>query len=214
MTEDTSYKEYKYISLGPGDPIFGPKLAEFIIEQISELKGIQRICDLGCGNGYLANRLAGLGFSVLGIDASESGIEMAKRYERTELKFLCSTFNSSLYKIVANQDYELVASVDVIEHLYSPTELLHTAHQLLKPGGFLILSTPYHGYLKNLALSLLDKWDSHHGVEWDGGHIKFFSVNTLKQLVEKNGFVVNKFLFLGRMPWLWKSMICLAQKPV
>jgi hypothetical protein len=89
---------------------------------------------------------------------------------------------------------------------------LRIAHGLLKTKGYLILTTPYHGYIKNVVLSILNKWDAHHGVQWDGGHIKFFSVKTLGQLAEQNGFSIQKFLFLGRVPWLWKSMICIARK--
>jgi len=59
----------------------------------------------------------------------------------------------------------------VIEHLFLPRALLRFAAKVLKPSGSLILSTPYHGYLKNLALALTGKLDKHFTVLWDGGHI-------------------------------------------
>ena len=73
-------------------------------------------------------------------------------------------------------------------------------------------STPYHGYLKNLMLSLFDHWDFHHTVLWEGGHIKFWSRKTLGRLLEQNGFKVLSFQGVGRMPFIWKSMIIVAQK--
>jgi 2-polyprenyl-3-methyl-5-hydroxy-6-metoxy-1,4-benzoquinol methylase len=210
--KEISYKEYQYRSIEPGDIRYGPRLADFIIKQIAKLNGIQSICDLGCGNGYLAGRLGALGYSVLGIDASESGIAVAKTRDNNNIGFLCSTFDSELLDNLRSREFDLITSLDVIEHLYRPSDLLNVAHGLLKPGGYLILTTPYHGYMKNLALVFFNKWDAHHGVHWDGGHIKFFSVKTLSRLAEDNGFLVQKFLFLGRVPWLWKSMICIAQK--
>lgn len=78
-------------------------------------------------------------------------------------------------------------------------------------SGYLVISTPYHGYLKNLALSIFNKWDDHHTPLWHGGHIKFWSRIMLTQLLEENGFQVIAFHGVGRLPWLWKSMILVAK---
>ncbi len=103
-------------------------------------------------------------------------------------------------------------SSDVIEHLYRPDDVLETAFAMLKPGGVVVIGTPYYGYLKNLAIAVLDKWDLHHAVHWDGGHIKLFSVATLRYMVVKHGFSEPRFRFYGRLPYLWKNMICVAHK--
>ena len=55
----------------------GVRLAESLIERVKALKNVKRICDLGCGNGYIAGQLALLGYEVVGVDASESGIRTA-----------------------------------------------------------------------------------------------------------------------------------------
>ena len=47
----------------------------------------------------------------------------------------------------------------------------------------------------------------------DGGHIKFFSVKTLSQLLTAYGLTDLRFSFYGRAPWLWKNMICHARRP-
>ena len=52
----------------------------------------------------------------------------------------------------------------------------------------------------------------HFSALHDGGHIKFFSVNTLSQLIEVYGFTDLRYTFYGRAPWLWKNMICCARK--
>jgi hypothetical protein len=50
--------------------------------------------------------------------------------------------------------------------------------------------------------------DQHFTVLWDGGYVKFFSVATMTALLESEGFTNLKFKFAGRIPYLWKSMLC------
>lgn len=76
-----------------------------------------------------------------------------------------------------------------------------------------MVSTPYHGYWKNLALALTGRMDSHFTALWDHGHIKFWSKRTLDELLREAGFVEVEFLRLGRVPPLAKSMMALAKKP-
>ena len=59
----------------------------------------------------------------------------------------------------------------------------------LNVGGMIVCGTPHYGsYLRNLLLSLANRWDHHHGPLWDGGHIKFFSKATLQQIWAEGGF--------------------------
>ena len=86
------------------------------------------------------------------------------------------------------------------------------AGDALCPGGYVILTTPYHGYLKNIAISLFNEWDQHHHPEREGGHIKFFSEKSLARVLTENGFSDIVFRNAGRLPYFWKSMVCRAQK--
>jgi hypothetical protein len=74
------------------------------------------------------------------------------------------------------------------------------------------VTTPYHGYVKNLLIAALGKLDSHMDPLWEGGHIKFFSVDALGKLVASHGFRRVELDVYGRLPLLWKSMICTALK--
>jgi 2-polyprenyl-3-methyl-5-hydroxy-6-metoxy-1,4-benzoquinol methylase len=76
---------------------------------------------------------------------------------------------------LAGTRFDVVISTEVIEHPYDPRDFLAFARRILPGGGDFIVSTPYRGYLKNLALAVSGKLDSHFTVLWDGGHIKFFS---------------------------------------
>lgn len=110
------------------------------------------------------------------------------------------------------EKFDAVISSEVVEHLYSPHLLPIYAKAALKERGYLIVTTPYHGYLKNLALSITNKWDFHHTPLLHGGHIKFWSRSTLSTLLSANGFDVLQFHGVGRLPFLWKSFVIVAQK--
>jgi 2-polyprenyl-3-methyl-5-hydroxy-6-metoxy-1,4-benzoquinol methylase len=112
---------------------------------------------------------------------------------------------------LAGRQFNVVLSTEVIEHLYDPRALLKMARSVLAPGGTLVITTPYHSYLKNLALAVAGKLDGHFTVLWDGGHIKFLSRATLSALLEQEGFEVTAFRSAGRWPYLWKSMVLAAR---
>jgi 2-polyprenyl-6-hydroxyphenyl methylase/3-demethylubiquinone-9 3-methyltransferase len=83
----------------------------------------------------------------------------------------------------------------------------------LDPGGLAIVSTPYHGYFKNLAMAITGKLDAHFTALWDHGHIKFWSMKTLCSLFSEAGFLETRFLRVGRIPIIAKAMIAVARKP-
>ncbi len=84
---------------------------------------------------------------------------------------------------------------------------------MLKPGGMIVVTTPYHGYLKNLMLAVFGKMDRHFTVLWDHGHIKFWSRKTLTKALTEIGFQDVEFAGSGRVPYIWKSMVLKAVKP-
>lgn len=204
------YQEFVWQSTEAANGKSGEKLADALVARVKKIDGVESICDLGCGNGYIAGCLAKLGFKVTGVDASRSGIELAKEnYPQAE--FICAMIDGGISQFVSGEKFDLVISSDVIEHLYKPSDLLDAASALLKPRGHLIVGTPYHGYLKNLALSLSGRMDAHFTALWDGGHVKFFSVKTLSELIAGRGFSDLRFSYYGRAPYLWKNMICHAR---
>jgi 2-polyprenyl-3-methyl-5-hydroxy-6-metoxy-1,4-benzoquinol methylase len=205
------YKDIAWSHANPGNGESGVGLARAFLKLVSGLDNVRRICDLGCGNGHLAGALADLGYEVVGIDASETGIQIARQVY-SKATFLQSLINSELGDHPDLGTFDLIVSSDVIEHLYRPADLLEAARSLLGPNGQLVIGTPYHGYLKNLVLGVTGKMDSHFTVLSDGGHIKFFSVATLSESLKSNGFSGLRFSYYGRAPWLWKNMICHARR--
>lgn len=205
-----AYTEFEWHSEAAGNSESGEKLTRVFVELVKQLNGVRTICDLGCGNGHISSRLAALGYEVTGIDASASGIKVA-RHAYPGVKFIEALIDRDLSQTTGQTNFDLVISSDVIEHLYRPSDLLEASRSLLKPGGHILIGTPYHGYFKNLVIAATGKMDAHFSALHDGGHIKFFSVRTLSQLLRSHGFEDLSFSYYGRAPWLWKNMICHAR---
>lgn len=127
--------------------------------------GARRILDIGCGNGALVHILSQKGFDATGINPDEKGIQLASTGPGHFIRASC--YEDPLELGLVN--FDAATCLEVIEHLYSPDSALQFARKALKPGGLLILSTPYHGYLKNLAISLANRWDRHWNPLREGG---------------------------------------------
>jgi 2-polyprenyl-3-methyl-5-hydroxy-6-metoxy-1,4-benzoquinol methylase len=203
------YKEYGYSD--KGSSCAHSYLLEDLLCLLDRNKN-KIILDIGCGNGYLAKELLKKGFNVYGIDASQQGIEFAKK-DYPDRFFVQDINDKKLPQEIQHLKFDTVISTEVIEHLYFPREFVSFCKRIIErqQDGELILSTPYHGYLKNLFLAILNKYDHHYTALWDGGHIKFWSKKTLTKLLEEQGFVVTIFKGSGRFPYLWKSMFIKAK---
>jgi 2-polyprenyl-6-hydroxyphenyl methylase/3-demethylubiquinone-9 3-methyltransferase len=191
-------------------------IVPIIVKIIQELKLSfdAKILDTGCGGGSLVYHIYKMGFkNVYGFDISSSGIDLAKKsFPELESNFFVHDVYDPDLPFEIPQKYDVIISMEVIEHLYSPKTYLKNITIWLKDDGYLILTTPFHGYLKNLLISLLNKFDSHFNPLAEGGHIKFFSKNTLCSLFKETGIKPLKFYGVGRIPFLWKSMILLGRR--
>lgn len=184
---------------------------EYLFPTVNSLLSIlpsgSSVLDLGCGNGSFISLFRERGWKLYGTDSSTTGIEIAQR-NYPGIEFFCADAERE----IAGQ-FDAVISTEVIEHVYNPRAFVRTAYGLLKPGGILILTTPYHGYLKNLVMAVSGRLDRHFTVLWDNGHIKFWSRATLTQVVREVGLVPLRFRGSGRAPYLWNSMALMSQKP-
>jgi len=141
--------------------------------------------------------------------SSETGVAISRK-EYPE----CEGHLASAYDELSSRcgQFDVVVSLEVVQHVYNPRHFARTVSELLKPGGTAIISTPFHGYWKNLSLAMTGKLDQHFTVLWDHGHIKFLSPRTLTTLLDEVGLTDIQFAYAGRIYPFYKSMVAVARK--
>jgi len=161
----------------------------------------KRVLDIGCGAGSISFYLASKGHSVTGIDISIKAIEECRQSAK-QLKLKNVVFKQSYFPedFKLGKKYDAVVFTEVIEHLEKDDLALNNINQLLKGGGFLILSTPsLNAPLHRLGLT--NKFDK------EVGHLRRYTFSQLKELLRKNNFklvesketegIVRNFLFVN-----------------
>lgn len=208
--DPSGYVDYDFTDAEPpygGDVVFPPVLA-----LAGDLPRGLRVLDAGCGNGSLAGLFLERGCHVVGVDLGEQGIDIA-RSAYPEGRFEVMPLGHRMRERLGEEPFDLVVSTEVIEHLYAPDPFLRGCFAALRPGGRLILSTPYHGWLKNVLIAATGRFDTHVNPRLQGGHIKFWSRQTLTAALADAGFDRLEFRGAGRIPFLWRSMVVAATRP-
>ncbi|MEA2999900.1 MAG: 2-polyprenyl-6-hydroxyphenyl methylase / 3-demethylubiquinone-9 3-methyltransferase [Sphingomonadales bacterium] len=113
----------------------------------------KRAADVGCGAGLLAEPLARLGAEVTGVDAAPENIEAAR--DHALLQGLAIDYRVGSVEALETGGYDLVTSLEVVEHVADVRAYIHGLAAALKPGGLLILSTPNRTAWSRLMLIVL-----------------------------------------------------------
>lgn len=114
-----------------------PVRLEFIKHYL-DIRG-KRVLDVGCGGGILSESMAASGAQVTGIDAELSVIISARRHAEKQHLLID-------YQCVAIEEYDApafdaITCMEMLEHVPEPGLVIEHCARLLKPGGFLLLST-------------------------------------------------------------------------
>jgi SAM-dependent methyltransferase len=205
-----------FVSLGDyEEPVTGAAVS-YLLPPVLQLAGAispgMRVLDVGCGIGGLASEFAKRGCRVVGIDLNEQYLATARKAYQN-IRFLRAAADERVLEVIQEQPFDLVTCTEVVEHVYSAQSLLSGCFHATRPGGRLIISAPYHGYAKNFVIALLGQCDGHYNPLWEGGHIKFFSVLTMGQLLQQTGYRDIRFAGAGRFPFLWKSLVMSGVRP-
>ncbi|EPX73692.1 hexaprenyldihydroxybenzoate methyltransferase Coq3 [Schizosaccharomyces octosporus yFS286] len=113
-----------------------------IVRQKTPFAGKQ-ILDVGCGGGILSESMARLGANVIGIDASKKALEVAKDHSkkdpslRDRLEYIHGPIEQQNFK----KQFDIVTCMEVVEHVTNPRGFLESLMNLVKPNGYLMLST-------------------------------------------------------------------------
>jgi 2-polyprenyl-6-hydroxyphenyl methylase/3-demethylubiquinone-9 3-methyltransferase len=148
------------------------------------------LLDLGCGGGLLSEPLARIGFSVTATDAAEENILAATEHAAHSDLTIKYERMTAEQRSVAKRLFDVVLSMEVVEHVPNPGEFLQTTSRLVNPGGLLVIST-INRTLKSL---LLAKIAAEYVLQWipAGTHdwAKFVPPEALRGLLEEAGFRV------------------------
>jgi 2-polyprenyl-3-methyl-5-hydroxy-6-metoxy-1,4-benzoquinol methylase len=136
-----------------------------------------RVLDVGAGDGYFLNAAQAAGWQVEGVELSAPRVARAREWFGLTLHS-CDLASAPF----AAGSFSAVTMLQLLEHLHDPAAVLRRGHELLQPGGLLLLSTP----------NVLAYARKQRGVDsWRiPRHLFFFSPRTLLQTVEAAGFRV------------------------
>lgn len=99
-----------------------------------------KILDIGCGGGLLSEPMCRLGADVVGIDASEKNISVAKLHAKKNnlnIKYVCSSPEN--YQI--NEKFDVILNMEIIEHVDNINQFLKSCSNLLKKNGMMFVAT-------------------------------------------------------------------------
>ncbi|KAK0366170.1 hypothetical protein LTR94_003793 [Friedmanniomyces endolithicus] len=149
--------------------------------------GGKRALDVGCGAGLLAEPLARLGASVTGLDAAPENIAVAVAHAQGQ--GLAIDYRATPVEQVSDSGYDLVTSMEVIEHVADPAAFVRALAAKLAPDGLMILSTPNRTPMSRLAMITIG--ESIGGIP-KGTHdwSKFITPDELTALLEDAGLEV------------------------
>lgn len=176
------------------------------------------VLDVGCGNAWLAERLTPQSKKVISFDLSHTNTKKAK--DRIKSDFHKQTVGDSLQLPFKDNSIDLVVSSEVIEHIADPKRFVSELFRVTKPGGSVIITTPYKEVLQYILCVHCNKVTTLHA------HIHSFDEHILAGFhpLESKDFDYtlfgNKLLIFARtyvllkyLPFsLWRLVDWLANK--
>lgn len=164
-----------------------------------------RLLDIGCGGGLLCEPMARLGATVIGADAAERNIPVARLHAEQSGLEIDYRHTTAEALAAAGERFDVVLNMEVVEHVADPLAYLTACQTLLKPGGLMVCST-LNRNAKSFALAIV-------GAEWvmrwlpKGTHDwqKFITPDELYDLIRRAGLtpVDRKGMVFNPVSWRW-----------
>src|SRR3989344_243722 len=201
------------IDLGQGTGNFKhtTKAKLIAFESIPKLVLGARALDLGCGDGYWADKLKNLGYQVTPVDIPRTypNLDFDKPYKGTVFADMNQPFP------LEDNSFDLIWCTEVIEHLINHKQTVKEIMRVLKPGGCCIITTPnsffwLHYFFKLFGLS--NKQWQHED------HVNFFHIKQIKELFPGAKiygyfpYMIVKFKIKSCISFLSPSFVIVGQK--
>ncbi|MGV8849463.1 MAG: methyltransferase domain-containing protein [Propionibacteriaceae bacterium] len=169
------------------DPALRNTTHTLILEMVG---GDKDVLDVGCASGYLAKVLKDRGCRVSGIEYVPEEAEKARPL--LEKLVIDDLMDIDMVGEFGAASFDKIVFGDVLEHLPDPLAVLRKSVPLLRPGGNIIISLPNvaHGSLR-LAL-LQGRWNYTPTGLLDATHLRFFTRETLQELLSDAGLLVEE----------------------
>jgi len=178
------YGEYSYGNDYFISPITTSRYKD-LLRGFEKYRRTGRLLDVGCGNGQLLSIAREMGWECNGIEVSSAAIKLCREQGLQVFEGTLSEVSDKLPK------FDVVVSVEVLEHLNTPAEELRLMHKLLRPGGLLYLTTPnFNGLLRLFT-------GKDPVIIGYPEHLAYFTPRTLGRLIRQTGFQVNKMECTG-----------------
>lgn len=145
-----------------------------------------RILDVGCLDGGFSVEFKKTGWEVFGCDISDA----IKKAKARGIK--CRKFDFENRFPYNSNFFDGIIAGDVIEHIFDTDNFLEELYRILKPNGFLVISTPNTAWLPNRLLLLLGKRPLNLDYTKGGGHIRAYTMNLLETQLKQKGFTIEK----------------------
>ncbi len=158
----------------------------------------KKILEVGCASGYLSKIFKNNECRVTGVEINISSAEIANEF--CDRVILGSIEEESTIRAVEGT-YDVIVLADVLEHLRTPERVLKALYSFLNKDGFLVVSLPNIANWKIRFNLLLGKFRYTNDGILDKSHLRFYTVKTARQMIEKCGYRIDKFLSgATRMP--------------
>lgn len=162
------------------------------------------VFDVGCGEGQLASILTEKGCQVDGMDIKLDRLAGSRHHYKNLIEGDIETFDFNRHGC----KYDAVIFSDVLEHLKEPERVLEKAPLLLRDKGKVLISLPNVAYFLNRLALLRGRWDYQDEGILDRTHLRFFTMQTGKKLIEASGFSIGGTV--SELPVIssrWKRLI-------
>ncbi|MGB0757159.1 MAG: class I SAM-dependent methyltransferase [Patescibacteria group bacterium] len=150
------------------------------------------LLDIGCGSGELLEAVLQVRPQITergGADISEIALQKAGSFATDTY---CFDFESEWPESLTEKKYDVVVASEVIEHLFFPEKFFEQCKRVLSPGGVIIITTPNLLFWKNRLTMFFGKFEYTNGGLLDKGHVHFFTVSTLRKMVEGAGYQIEQ----------------------